>query len=405
MIYIMKSKLIIFLLMLLCGQSYAQTNGDKYLKLLLRNGIDSYFQLKEHPCITFFDDSIRIVTEELYAVAKRADIKTMTFTAESAENIINSEVAPGKYYRIKGISGRYIDASDICDNDRISMKNDEACSLAGSIFYLDGNRLLNYATGTYLDAGAGLTAVGSDDGKWEIAVSPHFSNRFTFKDEEGYLLCDNAGESLDVSVGQRTFNQLFTLEEITYIPVTITSIGYATLFAPVAVELPQGVKAHTVTIHGEWAILSEGFSVVPAFTGVILSAKEGEYNLTITSTDNDVQSLLTGTIANSFVSTEAYVLSAPDNKVGLYKAVLNKNEGKAFMNQGHKAYLPAVRLEPTQQSSVGYRFDNGNITEITEPIENEEMVIYDLKGVRINKIVTPGYYIINGKKVQVLKCN
>ncbi|MBR4966864.1 MAG: hypothetical protein IKY19_01350, partial [Bacteroidaceae bacterium] len=66
-----------------------------------------------------------------------------------ASYTLNMPVA-GKYYRFKGNSGNYIDASSIYGNatakvGQMSMKSDAEYNLAGTIFYLDENgKLLNY---------------------------------------------------------------------------------------------------------------------------------------------------------------------------------------------------------------------------------------------------------------------
>ena len=56
----MRSTLILFLL-ILCNCSYATPPKDKYLKLLLRCGLETQLLLKKNPTITFGKDSIRIV--------------------------------------------------------------------------------------------------------------------------------------------------------------------------------------------------------------------------------------------------------------------------------------------------------------------------------------------------------
>jgi hypothetical protein len=113
------------------------------------------------------------------------------------------------------------------------------------------------------------------------------------------------------------------------------------------------------------------------------------------------ENLLKGTVANTHIGEEAYVLSAPDGQVGLYLVELNKNVvgGKGtthFLNNAGRAYLPASVV------SAGARFldfNFGTETGIFEvEAERENSVIYDLSGRRVQK-AQKGLYIVNGKKM------
>ena len=196
------------------------------------------------------------------------------------------------------------------------------------------------------------------------------------------------------------------MEEVTTLPVTVSEIEYATLYAPVALQLPEGITAHTVTVDGKWLDLSEGFSIVPANTAVLLSATEGVYDLEITETDIEVESILKGTVASAAVEGNAYMLSHVNDVTGFYKARMEQLDGNGFLNNGHKAYLPAS--EANGVSFYGFRFDgeddeDGEETTAVEKVEteNEKEDIYDLAGRKIKTITTQGIYIINGKRVLV----
>ena len=181
------------------------------------------------------------------------------------------------------------------------------------------------------------------------------------------------------------------------LPITISAAGYTAFYAPVAVEMPAGVTAHTVTINGDWATLSDPLEVVPAYTGVVIAGAAGEYGLPIVETSEVVDdNVLLGTVAADYIVGDAYVLSKPAGKeVGFYRATLNKLDGTAFYLSSHKAYLPASAA----QGSAFYGLRIGGTTGITE-VETvpAEDVIYDLTGRRVTKIVAPGIYIVNGVK-------
>jgi hypothetical protein len=214
--------------------------------------------------------------------------------------------------------------------------------------------------------------------------------------------------------------------------------GYASWYAPVAVELPEDyVEAWyfkgDITKVGDvrYAIMAPiGGNVVPANTGVILkdlncNGKESNtYELTITTEKPDyadkvkVQNKLEGTVATEYVADGAYVLSKPNGKeIGFYQALLNFDEnynkltieadieqyGKYFQNNSHKAYLPASNLPGDALQSAGFRFSFGGTTDIEEvETESSEVnAIYDLTGRKLEGISGAGIYIINGKKVLI----
>jgi hypothetical protein len=111
--------------------------------------------------------------------------------------------------------------------------------------------------------------------------------------------------------------------------------------------------------------------------------------------------LLQGEPYKTYVEGDAYVLSAPNGEVGLYKATLNKdaegNEGTThFLNNAFKAYLP---VDVAVGANV-LRFNfGGTETGIGEvETETENAVIFDLAGRRVQK-AQKGLYIVNGKKV------
>lgn len=186
-------------------------------------------------------------------------------------------------------------------------------------------------------------------------------------------------------------------EAVESLPITISAAGYTAFYAPVAVEMPAGVTAHTVTINGDWATLSDPLEVVPAYTGVVIAGAAGEYGLPIVETLEVVDdNVLLGTVAADYIVGDAYVLSKPAGKeVGFYRATLNKLDGTAFYLSSHKSYLPASAA----QGSAFYGLRIGGTTGITE-VETlpAEDVIYDLTGRRVTKIVAPGIYIVNGVK-------
>jgi len=180
----------------------------------------------------------------------------------------------------------------------------------------------------------------------------------------------------------------WTISEVTSLPVTISAAKYATLYAPVALTIPQGVTAYTATDKGEYLTLTaiEG-GVIPENTGVILAGEADTYDFDVTTGGSVSSNALTGQVAAQVRPAGSYILATGSEGVGFYA------DGASTI-PGFKAYLP---------SGVGevksFRFgDVDAIRNISNELKGGE--IYDLSGRRV-KSPSNGLYIVNGKKVVI----
>ena len=182
--------------------------------------------------------------------------------------------------------------------------------------------------------------------------------------------------------------------------VAVSAAGYATLYLGQATYIPADVEVYAVTgIEGGWATMTAVEGVLPANTGVILK-NAGTYTFKTAAATGSVEgNLLRGSVEDTYVEGEAYVLANGTKGVGLYKAKLNKDEtgdegNTHFLNNANKAYLPVA--------VAGARFlgfDFGTETGIGEvETESENAVIFDLAGRRVQG-AQKGIFIVNGKKV------
>ena len=283
---------------------------------------------------------------------------------------------------------------------------------AASIFYYAGNKLLSYDKGLCIkeDGGTrGLQAVGTSgtvtittNGNTSTIAAPSYMHAV----QGSTCYVDHCSSNTGTAAHA---NHNFVLEEVTSLPVTISSVGYASWYAPVAVKLPAEVNAYYLKqdgVHSDYVSMEEiGLGgIVPANTGVILGGLAGNYELTIAETDDVIEgNLLSGTVAATYVEGDAYVLSNGNNGLGLYLAKKNNND--EWKNNSHKAYLPKGNLPSAAQHISGFRFrfNAGATTPIDEmEYENSEVKgIYDLTGRKLEGISGTGIYIVNGKKVLV----
>ena len=274
-----------------------------------------------------------------------------------------------------------------------------------SIFYYADNKLLSYSEGLYVNdkGGArGLQAVGVAGGDARFVAGTAVGLYGIFAGDSFHANTSGDVRFIDHCGSVHNDSHNFTVEEVTSLPVTISAAKYATFYAPVAVEVPAGVTAHTVTINGEWATLSEALEVIPSNTGVVLYAKditeETTYYFAITE---DVEAIegnaLRGTAATTYF-TEAgtyYALANKDGEVRFYKDSFSNDR---FQNNSHKAYLYVPNTSAA--SAFKFRFEDGTtaIESILNNGADANAPIYDLSGRRVMNAVKGGIYIQNGKK-------
>ena len=191
--------------------------------------------------------------------------------------------------------------------------------------------------------------------------------------------------------------------EITWVeeeeePATET---WSSFYAAIPVAIPEGVEAYIVTAaNAGYVTLTQIYNAVPANTGVILKGGSIEVNYYSGEVTEVTGNLLQGTMANTYISEEAYVLGKVDGEVGLYKALMTDGQ---WLNNANKAYLPASVVPASAQGTASFSFRFPDTTGISEVKgENGEVkAIFDLTGRRVEAISAPGIYIVNGKKVLV----
>ena len=362
--------------------------------------------------------SIVEATMNQQAVMEVANIEAAaTAINEGAAALVLNMPVEGKYYRIQGAceaspANHYITGHTNADGGRIALT---AEADASTIFYFTNGNLVAYQSGLVIGLSQSHWTFASIDDNSKPAstiafeASPRTVGAYLVKSADLYMhykTHEGAAEIDRCSSDGGHANHDWYLTEVKSLPVTITKAGYATFYAPVAVGVPENVTAHTVTINGDWATLSEiEGDVIPANTGVVLEAAEGNYDFTITTAaEFDGVNALLGTVAATNIADDAYVLGYinvaeegedAQMEVGFYTASMTNG---AWKNNSHKAYLPKA----VNSNSASLRFGFG--TTAIEEVETENAgaeVIFDLTGRRVNQITKAGVYIVNGKKTLV----
>ena len=343
----------------------------------------------------------------------------------------------GKFYRFSydyadGVKYVQAVASNVSGKANVMVMT--ADQGAASIFYYDGgadaesvedDRLLSYSAGQYVNEISntrGLQDVGNTGGKAKFEAGSKAGKLYIFAGDSFHAnksgdICfiDHCG---DGHPDQAEDKHNFTVEEVTELPVTISAVGYTTLYAPVALEIPEGLEAYVASeTTDNYVKLQKIEDVIPAETGVVVKANGLTEATTrdfaiLAESGTKVESLFEGTYAKTYITPGnaiCYVLANGNSGVGLYKASLNKQNNTAFLNNQWKVYLPVATVEGQSAPALAFRFV-GNEPEAdddTTGIEDQEIInhksemIFDLTGRRIEKIVEKGIYIVNGKKVVI----
>ena len=115
----------------------------------------------------------------------------------------------------------------------------------------------------------------------------------------------------------------------------------------------------------------------------------------------------TGTVVADYVTEEAYILYPLDGEAAFCKVEMDQTvgEGKdvksAFLNNGHKVYLPISNIAQGAYLSPSLRLRFGGTTLVggVNADDGRAEQLYDLTGRKVEKLSLPGIYIVNGKKM------
>ncbi len=390
--------------------------------------------------IGYYSSSIDNVDTKLEAiVAFKEGITESTTVPEIEEQTVAAEEIAasfslnlpeaGKFYRFSydyGDAGvKYVQAVASNASSKANGMLMSAEQGVASIFYYDGgedsesiddDKLLSYSTGQYVrETGntRGLQAVGSAAGAASFAASTVAGKLYIYAGDSFHANKSGDVYFVDHCDVPHAPTHNFTVEEVTTLPVTVSAVGYATFYTPVAVTIPETVTAYVISETAtNSVVLKEVTGVVPAGTGLILEGEEGVHTFAIATEGIPAEfdkGLLQGSTAKTYVTAVAnttyYVLAKPAGAAdaGLYKAKLDKIEGTAFLNGANKVYLPVEVA--AQAAPVMFSFRRGEGTTGIGELEStangqQPTAVYDLAGRRVLN-PTKGMYIVNGKKVVI----
>lgn len=305
----------------------------------------------------------------------------------------------GKSYRIKNHeSGLYL----VSDVDDYYLIFSDSPSIESSTFFYGNDRHLTGSKKNLQLKGANygnsmgipyqFQEVKGKPGLMQILFSENscLAGSGYYLSETSYTTEDDEWYVEDIS---DTYSPTFDIELQEY-----EGEGYATLYLPVAVKLPDGMEAYVGRVEGDLLKMSrlEG-DVVPPAVPVVIKGMPGEYHLPYDSctvngilTQNDLQ----GSFVEKSVSEDmnAYTLQIVNGKLGFFKY-------SGSMLHAFKSFLNL----PVNMQVRGIVWPESEITTgcVNEVITSQNAEIYDLSGRRIQEVKQAGVYIVNGKKVVI----
>ncbi len=329
-----------------------------------------------------------------------------------------------KYYTIKNAKTQtYYLTEDYANNSQLGLTKGtnivpslwkfEACTTEGKtdLYYIQAANSQNYMSKTVYDYTMKVVAKdNSEVGLYDLCNHDHVAVTGS-----ATLVCyandarSDRGTANVEGTAVKSWNAKnegannWYIEAVDEIPVTISSVGYATLNLPMSVNIPSGVEAYYGASEGDGQInLTALNGVIPAETPVILVGTEGEHSFTIAYDDNTAKpatNALSGTLVPSTVGdgASAYVLKNGTSGIGMYKVTSDTDRTIAE----NKAYAGSLVAETSGAAQLSFNF--GNVTGINAATVNGtgNSTIYDLNGRRV-LYPTHGVFVkANGQKVYI----
>lgn len=339
--------------------------------------------------------------------------------------LVINQPEPGKFYRIKGASGKYISSEAISTNVQgnviYKLKMTDTKNKSTVLFLSEDNRITTEKMQNMSRAGVHLNGLGSKYiftahqtaiGKYVITPSESPDGNIGGTTNSPLYDYSDTDNAVDQISDANDANCAWTIEEVTdldqqpNLSKTIGSTGYATLGAPVALNIPSDVKAYTVTVSTDQtkANLNEiTGDIIPAGVGVVLKAESTSTDFTFTFNsgadaptiaegDNALTPLYTETTIGDNVN--AYILADKEQGLGFY--LLDQNSTNRTVG-ANKAYL----VLPEGSNAVRSILFGGPTTGIENTVatDSEKEEYYDLQGRRVMNPEKGIYITKSGKKV------
>lgn len=182
--------------------------------------------------------------------------------------------------------------------------------------------------------------------------------------------------------------------------LSVTDAGAATLVLPYETEIPENVKAYTLTYaSGNKAVATELTGVIPANTPVLVNAEKGDYTFKATAklttkAAEPVSGSLHGVWSEVVVPVGSYVLQNQSGTVAFYRV-----EAADFKVKANQAYLYAPEAAGAKMLNIDFGGDATAINGVEAEASNANTQVYTIDGKKANRnnLAKGQVYVTKGK--------
>lgn len=182
--------------------------------------------------------------------------------------------------------------------------------------------------------------------------------------------------------------------------LSVTEAGAATLALPYETEIPEGVKAYTLTYtSGNNAVATEVKNVIPANTPVLINANKGNYTFKATATlttkeAKPVSGNLHGVWSEEVVPEGSYVLQNQSGTVAFYRV-----DAADFKIKANQAYLYAPEAAGAKMLNIDFGGEATAINGVEAEASNANTQVYTIDGKKANRnnLAKGQVYVTKGK--------
>lgn len=331
----------------------------------------------------------------------------------------------GTFMRLKSYSGNLY-ATLSADGEALTVGK---ASVDNIIYYDQQSRFLFYKNGQFVKATNLMASVG-DAGQASSFTFVHgnpaseYSECYRIKTSSSDYLCGSSDGTTVGGSDEKNDYAYWYVETLERLPVEVISAGYgyATLYSPVALDVPGGVSAYYVSdrrttqasgnSNVEYQlVLRQLVSLIPAATPTILVGIPGTtYDFPLKYANQEERPSDLSNMVGHFEAELTAKLQGSGTVYALQPAADRETAGFYPWHKEITSPFKCFFLDPNPNSNVsGYRFvfaEDGNSTGLNESmIESvEDMAIYNLHGQRVAdslENLPKGIYIVRGKKMIV----
>ena len=260
------------------------------------------------------------------------------------------------------------------------------------IFFYDGEYLINYLNGLYMDTNW-LRTPGSVRSRMDFRssadgiVGAYYVVALDGSKGERNLMVDSSKKDVMFRSNFNSEYNNFWLEYVDEVPVTIGENGWGSTYLPQAVRIPNGeMFAHSVTIadNPKALILGRLTDIIPAATPVLLFGEPGDYRLEVVEDDATVPSnQLMGTYSTEYTTGQELVWN-----------------GETMQKCDEEVIWGFTAFMPLDSGAEGLPFDIVDGIKDVRQSAGSTVDVYDLSGRKV-QTMKKGIYILNQKKVVV----